>query len=153
MLLSKTKSAALLENICGKSTNVQIGSNGNCWLGLFTTKPNADGSGGLEVGSGVNYSRVEISDFMTATDRSIVNTADINFNAAIVPSNPDATTGADWGEIVAFGLFTSKTGSTLYAWGDLEESVFVATQNTLHFLTGKFEIYLDEVAASASVSG
>lgn len=144
MLLSKTVSAALLANICGKSTSVQIGSNGNCWLGLFTVKPAADGTGYTEVGSGKNYSRVEISEFMTATDRSVVNTADINFNAAIVPSDPDAQTGADWGTIVAFGLFTTKTGSVLYAWGDFDNPVTVATQNTLHFLAGKFELFLDE---------
>lgn len=152
MLISKIKSAAILNNICGKSSSVTIGTQDNCWLGLFTTKPGADGTGGVEVGSGKNYSRVEISTFMGVTDRSAINTADINFNAAIVPSDPDAQTGADWGTIVAFGLFTSKTGSTLYAWGDLDQPVTVNTHNTLHFLTGKFEIYLDEVAASASVT-
>lgn len=151
MLLSTAKSASLLENICGKSSSVSIGSNNNCWLGLYTTKPSDAGSGGVEVGSGKNYSRVNISSLMSATGRSIVNTNDINFNAAIVPSDPDAQTGADWGTIVAFGLFTSQTGGTVYAWGDLDESVTVNTQNTLHFLTGKFEIFLDEsVSASAT---
>lgn len=144
MLLLNAKSAALLENICGKSASVQIGPNGSCWLGLFTVKPDSNGANYTEVGSGKNYSRVEISNFMTATNRSIVNTADINFNAAIVPSDPEAATGADWGTIVAFGLFTTKTGSGLYAWGDLDNSVTVNTHNTLHFITGNFEIFLDE---------
>lgn len=152
MLLSTAKSAALLENICGKSSSVSVTTSGNAWLGLFTTKPNSSGSGGVEVSSsGKNYSRVEISSFMSATNRSIVNTNDINFNAAIVPSDPTAQTGADWGTIVAFGLFTARTGGTLYAWGDLESSVTVNTQNTLHFLAGKFELFLDEsVSASAT---
>lgn len=151
MLLSTAKSTALLENICGKSSSVTIGSNNNCWLGLYTTKPSDAGSGGVEVGSGKNYSRVNISSLMTATGRSIVNSSDINFNAAIVPSDPTAVTGADWGTIVAFGLFTSQTGGTVYAWGSLDSSVTVNTQNTLHFLTGKFEIFLDEsVSASAT---
>ena len=151
MLLSTAKSTALLENICGKSTSVSIGSNNNCWLGLYTTKPNASGTGGVEVGAGKNYSRVNITSFMNATNRSIANTSDINFNPAIVPSDPSAVTGADWGTIVAFGLFTTQTGGTVYAWGDLESPVTVNTQNSLHFLTGKFEIFLDEsVSASAT---
>ena len=150
MLLSKSASAALLANICGQSTSVSIGAKDSCWLGLFTVKPNADGTGYTEVGSGKNYARVEISDFMTATDRSIANTADINFNAAIVPSDPEAATGADWGTIVAFGLFTTKTGSVLTAWGDLTQPVTVNTQNTLHFLAGKFELFLTEATAEAT---
>jgi len=151
MLLSTAKSASLLENICGKSAQVSIGSHQNCWLGLFTTKPNDAGSGGVEVGSGKNYSRVNIYTLMTATNRSAVNSYDINFNAAIDPSDPDAQSGADWGTIVAFGLFTSRTGGTLYAWGDLDSPVTVNTQNTLHFLEGNFELFLDEsVTANAS---
>lgn len=151
MLLSTTASAGLLTNICGKSASTSIGSNGNCWLGLFTTKPSDSGTGGVEVGSGKNYSRVNISSLMTVTNRSAVNANDINFNAAIKPSDPDAQTGADWGTIVAFGLFTTQTGNVLYAWGDLDEPVTVNTQNTLHFLAGKFELFLDEsVSASAT---
>lgn len=145
MLLTTSKSTALLNNICGKSQSFSIGSNENCWLGLFTTKPGSDGSGGVEVSStNTNYSRVEIHDLMSATNRSIKNIYDINFNAAIVPSDPSAATGADWGTIVAFGLFTSRTGSTLYAWGDLDTPVTVNTQSTLHFLKEDFEIFLDE---------
>ena len=107
MLLTLTKSSQILANICGQSTNVSIGSHENCWLGLFTTKPDANGTGGVEVSTtDTNYSRVEIHSVMQASNRSIKNIYDINFNAAIVPSNPSALTGADWGTIVAFGLFT-----------------------------------------------
>jgi len=151
MLLSTTKSQALLQNICGQSSSVQIGTNGNCWLGLFTTKPSDSGSGGVEVGSGKNYSRVNIATVMSATNRSIVNSNDINFNAAIDPSDPEAATGADWGTIVAWGLWSAQTGGTLYAWGDLDASVTVNTQNTLHFLAGDFELFLDE-SSSANAS-
>lgn len=145
MLLNLAKSKALLENICGKSTNVSIGSNGSCYLGLFTTAPSSSGTGGVEVSSsGNNYARVEIHSFLTATDRTIVNTSDINFNAAINPADPSAQSGADWGTIVAFGLFTGATGGSAYAWGLLDSSVTVNTQNTLHFLAGDFELTLDE---------
>ena len=151
MLLSNTASAALLGNICGKSASVSIGTNGNCWLGLFTTKPNASGTGGVEVGSGKNYSRVNITSLMSGSGRTIVNSNDINFNAALNPSDPSAASGADWGTIVAFGLFSAQTGGTMYAWGDLDNSVTVNTQNTLHFLAGNFEISLDEtVTANAT---
>lgn len=145
MLLNLSKSKALLENICGKSNSVSIGASGNCWLGLFTTAPSSSGTGGVEVSaSGNNYARVNIYNIMTATDRAIVNTSDINFNAAINPSDPSAQSGADWGTIVAFGLFQSATGGSAYAWGTLDASVTVNTQNTLHFLAGDFELTLDE---------
>lgn len=151
MLLSRTASAALLNHLCGKSSSVSIGSNGNCWLGLFTTKPIEEGTGGVEVSSAnTNYTRINISSLMSATNRQAINLNDINFNAAIVPSDPDAQTGADWGTIVAFGLFTTQTGGSPYAWGDLLTPVTVNTQNTLHFLTDNFEIILDEVSSSAS---
>ena len=145
MLLNFSKSKALLENICGKSNSVSIGASGNCWLGLFTTAPSSSGTGGVEVSaSGNNYARVNIYNIMTATDRTIVNTSDINFNAAINPSDPSAQSGADWGSIVAFGLFQSATGGSAYAWGTLDASVTVNTQNTLHFIAGDFELTLDE---------
>lgn len=155
MLLSNAKSAALLENICGMSANVQIGVKDECWLGVFTTKPSDDGTGGVEC-SGLNYSRVNISKFMESTGRSIKNFMDINFNAAVDPLNPTETTGADWGTLVAFGLFDDRTASGsshLYAWGDLDQSITVVTQNTLHFLAGDFEIFLDEsTTAQASTT-
>ena len=146
MLISLTKSSDTLTNIFGKSSSFSIGSNGNCWLGLFTTAPQSDGTGGVEVGSGKNYARVEIHNVMSITNRKATNNADINFNPAINPADPSAASGYDWGTIVAVGLFTASTGGTLYAWGTLDTSVSVTTKQSFHILTGDLEVNLTESA-------
>lgn len=141
MKLAQAKSAALLENLTGNNVSVQIGEKDNCWLGLFTTMPAADGTGGIEPSPTKNYARIEIHTcFTNFNNYSVTNSRDINCNAAIVPSDPTAASGADWGEIVGFGLFASDNAITPYAWGELTEPVTVNTQSTLHFLAGKFTI-------------
>lgn len=147
MLLSLTKSSDTLTNIFGKSSSVSIGSNGNCWLGLYTTAPSSSGTGGVEVGSGKNYARVEIHGVMQVTNRTATNISDINFNPAINPSDPSAASGYDWGTIVAVGLFTSATGGSPYAWGTLDTSVTVLTQQSFHILAGDLEVNLTESAS------
>ena len=168
MLMSKTASQGILNALCGKGTGTAaFGKADNCWLGLSTVLPTTNPAAFAEPSAGMNYARVEIHSLMNTTyqsvsqgdqsavdhDRRIGNAADINFNAAIVPSDPTAATGADWGAIAAFGLFQSATGGTPYAWGALTDgngdptTVTVSTKNTLHFLKGRFEIYLDDAGS------
>lgn len=178
MKLATAKEQALLDNLCGKSSSVSgIGLSGNCYLGVYKQVSSgtagaiefASGVYGVEV-SGNNYARVKIDTLMNRHYKShakseaaaqdhddrIGNTEDINFNAAYDQSDPSAATGADWGTIVGFGLFTAATGGSPYAYGALEKISgsypSVATHNTLHFVKGFFELYLDEASASASVS-
>ncbi|MBP5269370.1 MAG: hypothetical protein ILO42_00265 [Clostridia bacterium] len=152
MLISLAKSAAVLGNLCGKSDNVAIGVKDNCWLGVFITKPSSDGTGGVEPSAENNYSRVNISWLMNATNRSIVNLYDINFNMATDPSDRSVASGHDWGTVVGFGLFSAQTGGTLYGWGDLSASITINTGNSLNFGAGNFEVFLDASEnASATV--
>lgn len=169
MYLSLTKSAATLENIAGKSAYVSIGENGAAYLALFTTAANESGTGYQEVStSGTNYARKEISGIMnttykshkleesaeTAHSRYIGNKSDIVFNQAYNPSDPNAQTGADWGEIVAWGLFTSATGGTPYAWDVMTgESVNITTHKVFLFRQGCFELYLENGTVVASAVG
>lgn len=164
MLLSPNASQALLNNIAGKSTSAQIGANGNCWLGLFTTLPGDSGTGGVEPSASDNYARIEIHSLMnttyksfslgestaTAHDRRIGNVNDINFNPAIDPDDPSAVSGFDWGTIIGIGLFTAQTGGTPYAWGSLTSSITVNTQSTFHMLAGRLEVILTESGVSLS---
>lgn len=152
MLLSLSKSEALLTNLSGKSSSASIGSYENCWLGLLTTLPADDGTGAAEPGSGKNYARVEIHSLMSVSSRVAQNSDDIDFHADYDESDPSAATGADWGTIKGVGLFTSRTGNTMYAWGKLTQDVTVSTHNTLHIRKNKLKITLTEVTASASVS-
>ena len=147
MLISLTKSADTLTNIFGKSSSVSIGTQNSCWLGLFTTAPQSNGTGGVEVGSGKNYARVEIHGVMSVTNRKATNSSDINFNPAINPADPSAASGYDWGTIVAIGLFSEATGGTPYAWGNLDTSVSVTTKTSFHILTGDLEVNLTESAS------
>lgn len=86
------------------------------WVGLFTVTP-SDSGGGTEV-SGGSYARVQR------------NPADANWTA------PDATGGvtrnaaaitfpaptANWGTVVAFGLFDASSGGNLLIWGPISPS-------------------------------
>lgn len=173
MRLSATNRQALLGNICGKSSSISIGSNGHCYLALYAeaaeSTPGAielsSGVYGVEV-SGKNYERVNIASDMNTTyishslgetqatshtDR-IGNANEIKFNQAIDLSNPSASTGSDWGNIVGYGLFTASTGGTPYCTGKLTQAVEVVTKWTIHFLKGYFEILIGESAVTASVA-
>lgn len=173
MKLSATNRQALLGNICGKSASISIGSNDNCYLGLYAEATEstpgavelASGVYGIEV-SGKNYARENIAPDMNTTymahslgetqntphtDR-IGNVNEIKFNQAIDLSNPSASTGSDWGNIVGYGLFTASTGGTPYCTGKLTSPVEVVTKWTIHFLKGYFEILIGESVVTASVA-
>ena len=74
------------------------------WLGVSTVLPTTDPSAFAEPAASKNYERVNIADLMNTTyksvsqgdsaavdhDRMIGNASDINFPAAIVPSDPTA---------------------------------------------------------------
>lgn len=180
MLLSTTKSASLLNNIVGKSASVSIGTNGACYLALFTTMPSDSGTGYVEVSANyTHYSRERIDTIMNTTyqshalseasatshSRRIGNADDIMFGQAYNPDNPDATTGADWGTLVGWGLFSVSTvgSGDPYAWGLLgerdangdfvPEAVTISTHDVFLFRKGCFELYIEDgdVQASAAV--
>lgn len=154
MLLTPAKSMTMLRDMVGRGGDTSfIGSKNNCWLGLLTAMPASDGTGYVEVAtSGTSYNRENIYSKMTAEDssnRAISNATDIGFPVCVNPS--DQSAAATWGTIVGFGLFTSASGSNLYAWGALDESTSVTRMQALHFLAGDFKIFLDQ-SASASAS-
>ena len=79
----------------------------NIFIALFTTAPLLDGSGGSEVStSATGYQRVSIAQGgwtgPTGVSLEYSNTAEIQFGAPI----------ADWGTIVAAGLYDSDTAGT-----------------------------------------
>lgn len=166
MLLSPTASQALLNNIAGKSSSVQIGSNGNCWLGLLTTLPTDAGTGAVEPSASDNYTRIEIHSLMnttyksfslgeqtaTAHDRRIGNTSDLNSNVATDPEDPDTPKGHSWGTIVGLGLFSAQTGGNPYAWTSLSSPFSVAAGGAAHLLAGRVEIIITEAGVTLTAS-
>ena len=157
MFIGTSQASAILTDLLGllpSTTSSHIfTSNRNCWLGLYTTLPSSTGSGGVEPSTSNNYARVEISQFMTVTGRTAKNTQDINFSADINPSDPtDTSHDYDWGPILGFGLFVSRTASAPYAWGTIDPAVTVEVQTTPHFLKEKFNIEItDSGSLTASV--
>lgn len=79
----------------------------NIHVALFTVAP-ADGGGGTEV-TGGSYARVSV-----ANNTTNFPSANPKLNGTVI-TFPKAT--ADWGTIVAFGLFDAGSGGNLLYWG------------------------------------
>lgn len=79
---------------------------GNVYLALFTTLPDEDNAGGVEVSTaGTAYARKQVT-FNPASGGQCVNSADLVFNQAT----------ANWGEIVGFGVYdAAAAGNQVYA--------------------------------------
>lgn len=106
-MFSRYAAGGLLQHIAGRAA---IFAEPTAYVALFTTAPTADdGTGAVEV-SGGGYARVATSaaswGAATAPPPLIANGAAIVF--------PTAT--ADWGTIVAAGLYDAASGGNLLFW-------------------------------------
>jgi hypothetical protein len=96
----------------------------NLYLALFTTKPASDGAGGVEV-SAAPYARVDcgpLDAYWSEPDADGLASNLVEFTFA----RPTA----DWGTVVAWGVFDASTGGNLLLVEDLAETVTV-TANSL----------------------
>jgi len=100
------------------------------YVALYTVSP-SDTGGGTEV-SGGSYARQAVT-FNAASGGSITNSADITF--------PQAT--ADWGTIVAVGLFDASTAGNLLWYGNLTTSQTVNNGNIFKIPAGNLTVSLD----------
>jgi hypothetical protein len=100
------------------------------YVGLFTTAP-TDAGGGTEV-SGGSYARQSVT-LSAASGGSTSNSADITF--------PTAT--ADWGTIVAAGIFDASTAGNLLAWNNLTQSKTVNNGDTFRITAGNLTLTVD----------
>lgn len=113
---------------------------GGIFIGLFTTAPSADaGTGGTEV-TGGSYARQSVArstgawkDPSTGTQGMTENIADITF--------PTAT--ANWGTVVAVGVFDAVTAGNLLYFGNLVASKVVNTGDVFKFNAGDLEVSED----------
>jgi len=100
----------------------------NVYLGLYTVAP-TDAGGGTEV-TGGGYARTIVA-FDAASGGAITNTAAESFTA----------TGANFGDVVAVGIFDAVSGNNLLAW----DGITTATVNdgdTINFAIGAIDITL-----------
>ena len=83
------------------------------WIALFTVTP-SDSGGGTEV-TGGSYARVNLPPLdanWTAPDA----TGGLTDNAVAITF---ATPSANWGVVVAFGIFDASSAGNLYVWGPI----------------------------------
>jgi hypothetical protein len=105
------------------------------WVALFTVTP-SDSGGGTEV-TGGSYVRVNVPPLdanwtaASSTDGNTDNAAPITFAA---PS-------ANWGTVVAFGIFDASTSGNLYVWGPITPSKTInASDPAPSFAIGALDI-------------
>ena len=100
------------------------------YVALYTVAPD-DTGGGTEV-SGGGYARQSMA-FGTAASGSISNSGSVEF--------PTAT--ADYGTVVAMGLFDASSAGNLLAYGDLTTSKTVSNGDVFRFNASSVTISLD----------
>lgn len=106
--LSQYSGRKLLEHITGKTA---YGALPTAYVALFTTAPTAeDGTGAVEP-SGGSYARVATSG---VTWNAATGSAPASINNAATITFPTAT--ANWGTVVAWGLYDAASGGNLLAW-------------------------------------
>lgn len=109
-----------------------LGTAATPYIGLYTVAP-TDAGGGTEV-TGGSYARQNSSGKWTAPASGATETnAEVAF--------PQAT--ADWGTVVAFGIFDAVTSGNLLYWGDLTDSKAVNNGDTFKFLSGDIDLTED----------
>ena len=101
---------------------------GTFYLALYTSAPTA--SGGSTERSGNGYVRQTVA--FTTTAQQSSNTAAVEF--------PTAT--ADWGTIVAVGVFDASTSGNLLAFGNLTASKSIVSGDVLRITAGDLDINL-----------
>jgi hypothetical protein len=116
---------AILNHVLGGQTYTPPAT---VYVALFTAAPGEAG-GGTEV-SGGGYSRVAVANdttnWPTTTSGQKSNANAITF--------PQAT--ANWGTIVAWGLFDAATGGNLLYYGDVSPNKAVNSGDTAQFAAG-----------------
>lgn len=103
------------------------------YIGLSTTEPTIAGEcTGEPSTSGTGYERVLLTDLSAPTDGEIKNTAPISFNESIT----------DWGVMLYYTVYDSKTGGNLLFFGDLSMSRSVEPNTVITIKTGELSIQL-----------
>jgi len=126
-MISEVYANALLDQLYGSGTPATL------YIGLFTSTPGPDGTGGTEV-TGGSYARKAVTNnntnFPAAVDGQKANGVAITFAAA----------SADWGTVEGFGVFDAPTGGNEYDFGDLATNKTVLNGDVFSFAIGQLVI-------------
>lgn len=122
----------LLDHVLGAAAYTAPGT---LYIALYTVAP-TDAGGGTQV-SGGNYSRVAVTNNATnwpaASGGSKSNGTAITF----------PTANADWGTVVAFGIFDAASNGNLLYWGTLGTNKTIQNGDTASFAAGTLVVTED----------
>ena len=118
---------ALLKHVF---TNTAYTSPTTVYAALFTVAP-SDTGGGTEVSGGA-YARQSMAFSVSGTDTLATNSAAVEY--------PTAT--ANYGPVVAVGIFDASTSGNLLAYANLTTSKTVSTGDVFRFNAGDVDITL-----------
>lgn len=113
----------LLDHVLNSANFATLGT--SIYVALFTVAPGRDGTGGTEV-SGGSYAREQITSWDAPSDGVTQNTS--------LQEYPVAT--ADWGEIVAAGVYDAATAGNLLFVANLTASKEVFSGDTFQWAVG-----------------
>lgn len=106
------------------------------WVALYTTVPEPDGTGGVEV-TGGSYARVETTQ-ASWNNASIVPTYVSKTDNASDITFPTST--ASWGTVNGFGILSASTAGTLLVGGSLTVPKLIDIDTVAVFLVGDLVI-------------
>lgn len=123
---------ALLDHVLG---NAAYSAPATVHVALYTVAP-TDAAGGTEV-TGGSYARVAVTNNATnwpaASGGAKANGTAVTF----------VTATANWGTVVAFGIFDAATAGNLLYWADLTVSKAVNSGDTASFAVGDIDVTED----------
>lgn len=129
---SNTLENALLDHVLGGGDYTRPAT---VYIALYTAAP-TDAGGGTEV-TGGSYARASVTNNATnwpaASGGAKSNGTEITF----------PTASANWGTVVAFGIFDALTVGNLLFWADLATSKAINTGDTAKFAVGDIDITED----------
>lgn len=154
MITASNYGTKILNGLFTDSTNVSFPA--DPYLGLYTTMPNSDGTGGVEVSASeyfrINLTQTGVYNLPLMGDATVVNGQGEQAGLKIAQITnqdeihfPVIPAGGSWGTIVGFGVFSANTGGTPYFFGELTEPVetgSTTSKTAVFFDIGDFVVTL-----------
>lgn len=130
----------VLDSLLGANRSTQMPA--TIYIGLFTTNPGFDGTGGVEVSFiSTNYARVPYTNNSTNWPNATLGTP-YKLNGTTVSFN---TASANWGTVVGFGFFDATTSGNLFWAGPVGTPTAVNSGSAPLFNVGSMGLQIGSV--------
>lgn len=130
MALTNYAEKKILDHLVGKAAFTMP----TAYVALYTSVPNEDGTGGVEV-SGGGYSRMQTSpsDWEDAAEGGIQNAVNLEWDAST----------ADWGTIVGIALVDASTSGNVLVRGEAVAQKTIESGDMFRISAGNLVLSLD----------